>query len=167
MHGRSDPVGIEIGSGENAAHPGHRASDCGIDAFYERMPVWRAQHDAVQLVGKIDVIDIAPVPNQKPPVFEPVQRTPDITLCHPPVPAVDRDSRVFSATFGAAVGEVQDRVCPYSGNSLARPDRLDMAPRVGVLSFPLTWLEGQRQFGDAAGDVESPVTFDAERLQRD
>ena len=47
------------------------------------------------------------------------------------------------------------------------PDRLDMAPRVGVLSFPLTWLEGQRQFGDAAGDVEIPVTFDAERLQRD
>ena len=37
----------------------------------------------------------------------------------------------------------------------------------GLLSFPLTWLEGQRQFGDAAGDVETPVTFDAERLQRD
>jgi hypothetical protein len=46
-------------------------------------------------------------------------------------------------------------------------NRLDMAPRVGVLSFPLTWLEGQRQFGYATGDVETPVTFDAERLQRD
>jgi hypothetical protein len=31
----------------------------------------------------------------------------------------------------------------------------------------LTRLEGQRHFCDAAGDVETPATFDAERLQRD
>jgi hypothetical protein len=75
------------------------------------------------------------------------------------------------AAFGAQApilhGRGNGRVCPYSPHSLARPDRLDMAPRVGVLSFPLTWLEGQRQFGDATGDVETPVTFHAERLQRD
>jgi hypothetical protein len=87
------------------------------------------------------------------------------------LPFVSRRFQCRMTASGAQLpilhGRRNGRVCPYSGHSLARPDRLDMAPRVGALSFPLTWLEGQRQFGDAAGDVETPVTFDAERLQRD
>ena len=38
---------------------------------------------------------------------------------------------------------------------------------MGALSFRLTGLKGQRHFCDAAGDVETFVTLDAERLQRD
>ena len=37
----------------------------------------------------------------------------------------------------------------------------------GALSFRLTGLEGQRHFCDAAGDVETLATLEAERLQRD
>lgn len=38
---------------------------------------------------------------------------------------------------------------------------------MGALSFRLTGLEGQRHFCDAAGDVETLATLEAERLQRD
>ena len=38
---------------------------------------------------------------------------------------------------------------------------------MAALSFRLTGLEGQRHFCDAAGDVDTFVTLDAERLQRD
>jgi hypothetical protein len=34
-----DAVGVEIGSGKNAMHPGHCAGGRGIDAFDNRMPV--------------------------------------------------------------------------------------------------------------------------------
>jgi hypothetical protein len=37
----------------------------------------------------------------------------------------------------------------------------------GALSFRLTGLEGQCHFCDAAGDVETLATFEAQRLQRD
>jgi hypothetical protein len=37
---------------------------------------------------------------------------------------------------------------------------------LGLAWLGLTRLEGQRHFCDAAGDVETPATFDAERLQR-
>jgi len=75
---RPDPIGIEIGSGENAAHPGHRTGGRGIDAFDNRMPVGRAKHDAVQLSEQRVVIHISSLPGQKPAVFEAVQRTPDV-----------------------------------------------------------------------------------------
>ncbi len=83
MHGSvPDAVRIEIGGGEDAMHPGHRAGGRGIDAFDHRMSVGRAQHDAVQLAGHSDVIDIAPLPGQKPLVFEAAQRTPDMISGH-------------------------------------------------------------------------------------
>jgi hypothetical protein len=66
----ADAVGIEIGGGEDTTHVGHRAGDRGIDAFYRRMSVRRAQHDGVQLAGHIDVVDIATLPGQKPTIFE-------------------------------------------------------------------------------------------------
>jgi hypothetical protein len=37
---------------------------------------------------------------------------------------------------------------------------------MGGPSFSLTRLEAQRHFCNAAGDVETLATFDAERLQR-
>ena len=79
---RPDAVGVEIASGENAMHPEHRAGGRGIDAFYRRMPVGRAQHETVQLTGHSDVVDIAPLPGQKPRVFEAAQRTPDVISGH-------------------------------------------------------------------------------------
>jgi hypothetical protein len=65
---------IEIGSGENAIHPGHCAGSRGVDAFDQCMPVWRAQHDAVQLAGHSDVVHIAPLPGEKSLVFVPPRR---------------------------------------------------------------------------------------------
>ena len=95
MHGSAPmPSAIEIGGGEDATHPGHRAGGRGIDAFDHGMSVRRAQHDAVQLTGQSHVVDIAPLPGQKPAVFETAQRTPDMAprhaLAHPPAPAVGR-----------------------------------------------------------------------------
>ena len=40
---RSDPVGVEIGGGEDAAHSRHRARGGGVDAVDQRMRVRRAQ----------------------------------------------------------------------------------------------------------------------------
>jgi hypothetical protein len=79
---RPDAVGIEIGSSENAAHPGHRARCRGVDAFDQRMSVGRTQRNAMQLTWRGNVIDITPLPGQKPLVFEAVQRTPDMVSSH-------------------------------------------------------------------------------------
>jgi hypothetical protein len=57
-----DAIRIEIGSGEDAAYPGHGSRRCCIDAFECRVSVGRAQHDAVQLAGHIDVVKITPLP---------------------------------------------------------------------------------------------------------
>ncbi len=40
---RADPVGVEIGGGEDAAHARHRARRVGVDAVDQRMRVRRAQ----------------------------------------------------------------------------------------------------------------------------
>jgi hypothetical protein len=87
---RPDAVGIEIGSGEDAPHPRHRDGGRGVDAVDRGMSVRRAQHDAVQLTGHVDVIDITPLPGKKPIVFETAQRPPDMRLVHSPAPAGDR-----------------------------------------------------------------------------
>ena len=87
---RADAVRIEIGSGEDAAHPGHRAGGRGIDAVDRGVSVWRAQHNAVQLAGHVDVIDKAPLSGQKPRIFEPAQRTPDMRLVHSAAPTERR-----------------------------------------------------------------------------
>jgi hypothetical protein len=98
---------------KNAIHPGHRAGSRGIDAFYQGMSMWRAQHDAVQLAGNVDVIDIASLPDQEPSVFEPAQRTPDMALCHPPAPAVDRSLTRGSPCFReTAVSECRYAIHP-------------------------------------------------------
>ena len=80
----ADAVGLEIGGGEDAAHPRHRAGRRGIDAVDRGMSVGRAQHDGVELTGHADVVDIAPVPGEEPRVFETAQRTPDMAPIHPP-----------------------------------------------------------------------------------
>ncbi len=82
---RPDAVRLEIGSGKDAAHPRHRAGGRGIDPLDRSMSVRRAQHNAVQLTGQVYVIDIMPLPGQKPRVFETAQRTPDMAPIHPPV----------------------------------------------------------------------------------
>src|SRR5262249_13624035 len=78
-----DAVRIEIGGDEGAAYPAHGSRRCGIDPFDRRMPVRRAQHDAVQLAGHSDVVEIASLPGQKPPVFQAAARAPDMLLGHP------------------------------------------------------------------------------------
>ena len=62
---RHDAARIEIGSGKDAAHPGHCAGGRGIDAVDRSTPVRRAQHDAVQLIRQVYVIDetLLPVRN--------------------------------------------------------------------------------------------------------
>ena len=64
------------------------------------MAVRRAQHDAVQLPGHIDIVDIAPLPGQKPAIFEAAQRPPDVAFGH-------AAGCRASAALGAPVREVQ------------------------------------------------------------
>src|SRR5271169_2504324 len=49
------------------------------------MSVWGTQHDAVQLTGCIHIIDVTPLPGQKPPVLAAAQRPPDVALFHMPL----------------------------------------------------------------------------------
>ena len=77
-----DTVGVEIGSGEHRMHPGKSAGGRRIDVLDYRMSGGRAQHDAVQLAGHGEVIDIAPLSGQKPLVFEAAQRTADMITGH-------------------------------------------------------------------------------------
>ena len=81
-------------------HPGQRAGGCGIDASDQRVSVRRAQHDAVQLTGHSDVIDIAPLPCQKPLVFEAAQGSPDMVPGHASA-ALMRIHRALRAALGA------------------------------------------------------------------
>ena len=67
---RPDAVCIEIGSGEDALDPWHRAGGRGIDSFDRSMSVRRTQHDAMQLSGQGHVIDITPLAGQKPRVLQ-------------------------------------------------------------------------------------------------
>jgi len=87
----ADAVRLEIGRGENAPHPRHRPRSRGIDAVYRGVSVRRAQHNPVQLIGHVDVIDIAAAPGEKPLVFEAAQRAPDMRLGHPAAPAERRE----------------------------------------------------------------------------
>ena len=63
---RPEAVGIEIRCREDAVHTRQRTDDRGIDTLDHGMAMRRAYHDAVQLPGHIDIVDIAPVTGQKP-----------------------------------------------------------------------------------------------------
>ena len=51
------------------------------------MSMRRADHDPVQLLRHVDVVDILPASGEEPLVFEPAQRTPDRTAVHSSMPA--------------------------------------------------------------------------------
>jgi len=53
----------------------YRARRHGIDPVDRGMAVRRAHDDGVQLAGRVQIVDKAPVPGQEPPVLEPRQRS--------------------------------------------------------------------------------------------
>ena len=59
---RADPVGVEIGFGEDAAHARHRARGGGVDPSITRMRMRRAQDTARAAGPGGEVLDIAPRP---------------------------------------------------------------------------------------------------------
>ena len=61
-----DSVCIEVGGGEDAAHPRHRSRRGRVDAVDQRVAVRRAQDDGVQLAWRGKILDVAPGSGQEP-----------------------------------------------------------------------------------------------------
>lgn len=77
---RADALGRQVGGGEDAADAGERARRRGIDRRDLRMAVRRAQHDAVELARRVDVLDEAAPAAQEARVLEAAHRAPDLSV---------------------------------------------------------------------------------------
>ena len=79
---RADPVGGEIGGGEDAVNPGQRICRRRVDTGDLGMAVRRADDDGMELAENVDVVDKATLAAQEPVVLEPGQRAADLSVRH-------------------------------------------------------------------------------------
>ena len=78
----AEPVGGEVGLGEDAEHARHRLGSGEIDARDPRMRVRRAQQHRIGLAREVDIVDEPPAALQQPRVLEAAHRLTDAEFAH-------------------------------------------------------------------------------------
>ena len=84
------------------------------------MAVWGAQHEGVQLTGHVDVIDVAPLPGEKPLIFKPTQRAPNLPCVHSRRPRLealaDAGDKLARNHLQALKREGLRHTCPFGAH---------------------------------------------------
>ena len=79
---RAEPLRRQIAGGEDATYPRQGARRTGIDAGNLGMGMRRAQHMAVELARRVDIVDEPALAAQKACILEAGQRAPDLPVLH-------------------------------------------------------------------------------------
>ncbi len=90
---RADAVGLQLRRGIDRAHPRHRRRRGGIHPPHPRRRVRTAQDVSVQHARQLDVVGVAPAPEQQPRVLHAANGLGNAELCHATASGMARDSR--------------------------------------------------------------------------